>query len=467
MTTKTFSELGLPARLVSNLENIGFGTPKPIQEQAIPMQLEGRDILGIAQTGSGKTAAFGLPILADLMAEGGRPAPRKTRVLILAPTRELAVQIDETLRSFASGLRLGTVLVLGGVSRRSQVNKLARGTDIVVATPGRLKDLIDDGCLHLDQARHVVLDEADRMLDMGFIKDVRHIMKATPRDRRTALFSATMAPEVAELARGLLNDPVRVDVAPQGTTLEEVRQELIPTVTAAKRSRLSTYLSDAEVASAIVFTRTKRSADRVAKNLTTDGFNAAAIHGNKSQNARQAALRGFREGNVRILVATDIAARGIDVPGISHVINYELPDEPDSYVHRIGRTGRNGATGTAMTLYDHSERPKLKAIEKLIRKAIPVTGDMADFEKSAPVGEPARQKPRQSRGGRGHRGQSAPRKAASSEGAAYAPESVGAAKPSPSKKPRWTSKDKAARGKRRSYKPQRANSPQSPRQGMS
>lgn len=476
----TFTQLGLPARLVATLEKTGFGTPKPIQEQAIPMQLEGRDILGIAQTGSGKTAAFGLPILAKLMEEGGRPEPKKTRALILAPTRELAVQIEETLRSFAVGLRISTVLVLGGVSRRAQVNKLARGTDIVVATPGRLKDLLNEGCLKLDKTTLVVLDEADRMLDMGFIKDVRYIMSGTARNRRTALFSATMAPEVSELARGLLTDPVRVDVAPQGTTLAEISQELIPTNTAAKRGRLSGFLSDEALSRVIVFTRTKRSADRVAKNLTTDGFNAAAIHGNKSQNARQAALRGFREGNVRILVATDIAARGIDVPGVSHVINYELPDEADSYVHRIGRTGRNGATGTALTLYDSSERLKLKAIEKLIRKAIPVTGDMSDFDDNLPIEKAPARKPRSSRGGTSHRGrrptgerpageqstQNASNRNQSkssqmpdrrNEGGAFAPEAPGTAKPARVKKPRWSSKDKSNRAKHRQFNGASAN----------
>jgi len=413
------------------------------------MQMQGRDILGIAQTGSGKTAAFGLPIIANIMEEGGRPLPKKTRALILAPTRELAVQIDEMLRGYAAGLRLTTVLVLGGVSRRAQINKLVRGTDIVVATPGRLKDLLNEGHLQLDQTRMVVLDEADRMLDMGFIKDVRHIVGATARDRRTALFSATMAPEVAELARSLLKDPVRVDVAPQGTTLEEVRQELIPTPTAAKRGRLSGFLEDDAMSRVIVFTRTKRSADRVAKNLDIDGFSAAAIHGNKSQNARQAALRGFREGRVRILVATDIAARGIDVPGISHVVNYELPDEPDSYVHRIGRTGRNGATGTAMTLYDSSERPKLKAIEKLIRKSIPVTGDMADFGDDAPVRNAPARKPDQARTHRGRPGQNGKRPATQADGRGTAPEGQSPAKPAQSKKPRWSTKDKAGQAQRR------------------
>ncbi len=372
MNDMTFLDLGLPAGLVSVINKAGFTTPKPIQEQAIPVQLEGRDVLGIAQTGSGKTAAFGLPLITGLIAEGGRSLPKAPRGLVLAPTRELAVQIEETLRTFLRGSGLTTVLVFGGVPRRPQVNKLARGADIVVATPGRLKELLDTKCLTLAETRWLVLDEADRMLDMGFIRDVRRIVKATASNRRTALFSATMDPDVAELANGLLRDPVRIDVAPQGTTIEAIRQELLPTPGGSKRGRLANVLKGDDVTRAIVFTRTKRSADRVAKNLTTDGFAVAAIHGNKSQNARQSALRGFRDGKISVLVATDIAARGNDIPMISHVINYELPDEPDSYVHRIGRTGRNGATGAALTLFDPGERAKLKAIEKLIRKAIPL-----------------------------------------------------------------------------------------------
>jgi len=373
----SFAEFDLPPHLLKGLEKAGFATPTPIQEQAIPHQLKGRDILGIAQTGSGKTAAFGLPILAGISQMEGRPSPMTARALILAPTRELAVQIEESLRSFAFGSRLTTALVLGGMSRHAQIQKLAKGVDVIIATPGRLQDLIADRKLRLNETRWLVLDEADRMLDMGFIKPVTEIAKTIGAKRQTALFSATMPPAVAELAQGLLRDPIRVEAAPQGTTVTKIEQSVIMTPTAAKRAQLRTLLADATMSKVIVFSRTKHGADRVAKNLELDGFSVAAIHGNKSQNARQAALKGFASGQVRLLVATDIAARGIDVPNITHVINFELPDDAENYVHRIGRTGRNGASGIAITLCDGSERGKLRDIERLIRKTLPVSGDMA------------------------------------------------------------------------------------------
>jgi len=375
--TQNFSELGLPSFMIGALDKAGFTVPTPIQAKAIPPQLAGRDILGIAQTGSGKTAAFGLPILAGIFALTGRAAPMTTRALILAPTRELAVQIDEVLRKLAEGSRLSTVLVLGGVSRYSQVQKVAKGVDIVIATPGRLKDLVDDKKLRLDQTRWLVLDEADRMLDMGFIKPVREIAAAIGPRRQTALFSATMAPEVAELAKGLLNEPVRVEASPPATTVVTIDQRVILAGSKAKRGVLNDLLADPELKRVLIFARTKHGADRVTKNLEIDGHDAAAIHGNKSQNARQAALKGFASGQVRLLVATDIASRGIDVPGITHVINYELPDDAENYVHRIGRTARNGASGSAITLCDGTERGKLRDVERLIRRTLPVSGDMA------------------------------------------------------------------------------------------
>lgn len=371
-----FASLGLPAALLESLTRSGFETPTKIQSQAIPKLLEGRDMLGIAQTGSGKTAAFGLPILAGIAELTGRPRPQTTRALILAPTRELAVQIDENLRKWG-GQRLVTALVLGGVSRGAQVQRLARGVDIVVATPGRLKDLVDDGKLRLNETRWLVLDEADRMLDMGFIAPVKAIAKLIGPRRQTMLFSATMAPEIEDLAKGLLKEPVKVEATPQGTTVVKIDQRVILSGAKAKRGVLNDLLGDpAEgMERVIVFARTKHGADRVNKNLDLDGHKAAAIHGNKSQNARQAALKGFASGAVRILVATDIAARGIDVPGITHVVNYDLPDDPENYVHRIGRTGRNGATGIAITLCDGTERDKLRDVEKLIRKTLPLSGD--------------------------------------------------------------------------------------------
>ena len=374
--TQNFNELGLPAALVKSLDKAGFVTPTPIQAKAIPPQLQGRDILGIAQTGSGKTAAFVLPILAGLVAMEGRIEPRAARALILAPTRELAVQIEEVLRSLAGGMRLSTVLVLGGVSRHAQVVKLQRGVDVIIATPGRLKDLLDDKKVRLDHTKWLVLDEADRMLDMGFIKPVREIAAQIGSRRQTALFSATMAPEVAQLAAGLLRDPVRVEATPPATTVTTIDQRVILTPAKGKRDELNKLLADPALEKVLIFARTKHGADRVVKNLEIDGHKAAAIHGNKSQNARQAALKGFADGRVRLLVATDIASRGIDVPNITHVINFELPDDAENYVHRIGRTGRNGASGIAITLCDAGERGKLHDVERLIRKTLPATGDL-------------------------------------------------------------------------------------------
>jgi len=394
--TKTFEQLGLPATLLAGLEKAGFATPTKIQAEAIPPQMAGRDILGIAQTGSGKTAAFGLPILSELMKMQGKARPMSARALILVPTRELAVQIDEALRSFAGSMRLSTVLVLGGMSRHAQVQKLARGVDICIATPGRLMDLVDDKKLWLNETRFLVLDEADRMLDMGFIGPVKAIAAKIGSHRRTALFSATMAPEVAKLAEGLLKDPVRVEASPPATTVAVIDQRVILSGSKAKRGELNTLLADPALEKVIVFSRTKHGADRVAKNLAIDGHEAAAIHGNKSQNARQAALKGFANGNVRILVATDIAARGIDVPGITHVINYELPDDPENYVHRIGRTGRNGASGSAITLVDGTERGKLRDVERLIRRTLPTSGTLPGGEAAsitAPTAQP-RHKPK-------------------------------------------------------------------------
>jgi ATP-dependent RNA helicase RhlE len=383
MTHATFTTLGLPAQLLSALDKAGFTTPTPIQAKAIPPQLQGRDILGIAQTGSGKTAAFGLPILSGISELKGRAAPMTTRALILAPTRELAVQIEEVLQKLA-GARLSTVLVLGGTSRHAQIQKIAKGVDVVVATPGRLKDLLDDRKLRLNETRWLVLDEADRMLDMGFIHPVKQIAAAIGPRRQTALFSATMAPEIAELAKGLLNDPVRVEASPPATTVGTLDQRVILSGSKQKRDVLNALLADASLEKVIIFSRTKHGADRVTKNLAIDGHEAAAIHGNKSQNARQAALKGFTNGKVRILVATDIAARGIDVPNITHVINYELPDDPENYVHRIGRTARNGASGFAITLCDGTERGKLRDVERLIRRTLPFTGEIKQSEQTAP-----------------------------------------------------------------------------------
>jgi ATP-dependent RNA helicase RhlE len=370
-----FAQLGISGALLKAATNAGLTDPKPIQAQSIPAQLQGRDILGVAQTGSGKTAAFALPILSKIVGLGTKRRPKTARALILVPTRELAVQIEETFRLLSKGAHVSTALVLGGVSRYSQVKKLAPGVDVLIATPGRLTDLVREGDVILSETTWLVLDEADRMLDMGFINDVRRIAKATHPARQTALFSATMPPEIEQLAQGLLRNPARAEVAPQGTTAAEIHQSVVLARTKQKRQVLATMLSDPAMRSVIVFSRTKHGADRVTRDLERDGFNAAVIHGNKSQNARQKALNGFREGSVRILVATDIAARGIDVPGISHVVNFDLPDEAESYVHRIGRTGRNGADGIAITLCDPAEASKLRAVERVIRMRLPIAGD--------------------------------------------------------------------------------------------
>jgi ATP-dependent RNA helicase RhlE len=370
-----FAALGITGVLLKATHGAGFTDPKPIQVQAIPPQLAGRDIFGIAQTGSGKTAAFALPILTKIMALGTKRRPKTCRALILAPTRELAVQIEDTIKILAKGAHVSTALVLGGVSRFSQVKKIAPGIDVLVATPGRLTDLVREGDLVLADTKWLVLDEGDRMLDMGFINDVKRIARATAADRQTALFSATMPDEIAELAKGLLKNPIRIEVSPQSTTVAEISQGVVFARTKQKRQVLSTMLADEAMKSVIIFSRTKHGADRVTKDLERDGFKAAVIHGNKSQNARQKALNDFRQGSVRILVATDIAARGIDVPGISHVVNFDLPDEAESYVHRIGRTGRNGMDGIAITLCDPTENAKLRQVERIIRTKLPIIAD--------------------------------------------------------------------------------------------
>lgn len=366
--SNAFEALGVSPILAKNLLKAGMNAPKPIQEQAIPAMLADCDILGIAQTGSGKTFAFGLPVLTKILSMGDKRRPKTARALILAPTRELAVQIEEAIHMVSKGTHLSTCLVLGGVSRNGQVKRMAQGIDVLIATPGRLMDLVREKNIDLSGTHYLVLDEADRMLDMGFIKDVRQIAKLVNKNRQTALFSATMPSEIEKLAQTLLHDPVHIEVARQGTTAAEINQVLHTVDRRDKKDVLNKLLTNPSLSSVIVFTRTKHGADSVTRNLAKTGYSVAAIHGNKSQNARQKALKGFRDGTVRILVATDIAARGIDVPGISHVINYELPDEAESYVHRIGRTGRNGAHGEAITLYDASiESARLKAVERVIR----------------------------------------------------------------------------------------------------
>jgi ATP-dependent RNA helicase RhlE len=371
-----FSDFSFSPALLKGVAAQGFETPTPVQAQAIPPQLEGRDVLALAKTGTGKTAAFGLPLIEQV---AGRPGRRGgPRALVLAPTRELAVQIEDDLKRFGAGMALRTALILGGVGRGGQIRTLSQGVDVVVATPGRLMDLMAEGRLRLDHVELFVLDEADRMLDMGFIRDIRKIAAAIPASRRTALFSATMPAEIEGLAHDLLRDPLVIQVAHSGETVAAIEQRVKHVPAGHKRAALAELLSDPSFERVIVFARTKRGADRVAKNLEADGFRAEAIHGDKAQNARQRALDAFRRGTAKVLVATDIAARGIDVPEVTHVVNFDLPDEPESYTHRIGRTGRNGASGAAITLCDETERDKLRAIEKLIRRAFLPCGALGD-----------------------------------------------------------------------------------------
>jgi ATP-dependent RNA helicase RhlE len=373
--TLSFSELELVEPLQRAVAAENYAHPTPIQAQAIPHLLAGRDLLGIAQTGTGKTAAFALPILQRLAAT--RVALRRgaMRALILTPTRELAIQIQDSFRTYGRHLSLRSAVVFGGVGQKPQVDALARGLDIVVATPGRLLDLMNQRHAVLDQVSVFVLDEADRMLDMGFIHDIKRIIAALPKQRQTLFFSATMPEPIARLADNILKEPVRVEVTPPSTTVERVEQRVYFVDASNKRALLADLLKDAAIARVLVFSRTKHGADRVAEHLERSGVRAEAIHGNKSQSARQRALGNFRDGHSRVLVATDIAARGIDIDGITHVINYDVPNVPESYVHRIGRTARAGANGIAISLCDHSERAFLRDIEKLTRQALTVVED--------------------------------------------------------------------------------------------
>ncbi len=374
-----FAALGLAEPILRALATEGYSTPTPIQTQAIGPLLAGRDLLGIAQTGTGKTAAFGLPLLQRLAENRQRPLPKTVRALILAPTRELAIQIEESLRSYGRHLPLSKAAVYGGVGFQPQIKAVARGLDILVATPGRLMDLVRRGHLKLEATQVLVLDEADRMLDMGFVQEVRRIVAMLPRQRQSLLFSATMPPDIAQLAQQMLIEPLRVEVTPEVVTVEKIRQQIHFVEPQAKRDLLVEVLGDAALARVIVFTRTKHGADRVARHLERAGIAADAIHGDKAQNARQRALQAFREGRVRVLVATDIAARGIDVDGVTHVINFELPNIPESYVHRIGRTARAGAEGAAISFCSADERPYLRDIERLTRVKIQVAGGDAEW----------------------------------------------------------------------------------------
>jgi len=372
MTLSSFSELSLRPELQQALADQGYTTPTPIQSQAIPYLLAGRDLLGIAQTGTGKTAAFVLPILQKLADSGAKARPGEIRTLILTPTRELAIQIDDSVKNYGAHLKPRHAVIFGGVGQRPQVEALQRGLDVLVATPGRLLDLMNQRHVRFEGLSVFVLDEADRMLDMGFINDVRKIVAAIPKNRQTLLFSATMPREIADLAASLLKEPVRVEVTPPATTVERITQGVIHVPSAEKRHVMVDLLADPTMTRVIAFSRTKHGANKVVDHLQAAGIESAAIHGNKSQTARQAALEAFREGKLRVLVATDIAARGIDIDGISHVLNIDLPNVPESYVHRIGRTARAGKDGIAISFCDSEERAFLRDIEKLTKQRIPV-----------------------------------------------------------------------------------------------
>jgi ATP-dependent RNA helicase RhlE len=369
----TFTDLKLCAPLEKAVQNAGYVTPTPIQQQAIPVVMTGQDVFGIAQTGTGKTAAFGLPILHRLFNEG--PVKFGPRVLILAPTRELAIQINENIMTYAKGMRIRTVVLLGGVSIRPQIDQIRRGVDIVIATPGRLLDVIEHRALRLDRVHTLVLDEADRMLDMGFMPSIKQIIKLVPEQRQTLFFSATLPSEIRSLANTILTNPVNVSVTPEKPTTEKVDQRLYFVERDHKRALLAHLLKEDLEGSVLVFTRTKRGADRVVRDLEKVGMRVASIHGDKSQTARQRALQDFKNGRMRVLVATDIAARGIDISSLPYVVNYDVPESPETYVHRIGRTGRAGNVGVALTLATPEDRSQLRDIEKLIKMRIPAVRD--------------------------------------------------------------------------------------------
>jgi ATP-dependent RNA helicase RhlE len=368
-----FDQLGLIEPLLQALKGEGYTTPTPVQQQCIPHVLQGRDVLGCAQTGTGKTAAFALPILQLLQTtnQNGR-GYKHIRALVLTPTRELAVQIDESFAAYGCHTAITGQVIYGGVSQHTQTQALRNGTDVLVATPGRLLDLMNQGYVHLDHLEILVLDEADRMLDMGFIHDVKRIIRALPQERQTLFFSATMPPPIAQLADSLLYKPAKVEVTPVSSTVELISQSVYFVGKRAKKDLLTHLLHTNGIGRALVFTRTKHGADRLVKDLKSANVNAAAIHGDKSQQARQYALQQFKGGRLKILVATDIAARGIDIDDLTHVINYDVPNIPETYVHRIGRTGRAGAAGTAISFCDGEERAFLKDIQKLTAQHIPV-----------------------------------------------------------------------------------------------
>lgn len=400
----TFKSLELTESIQKSLREEGYSEPTPIQSQAIPIALKGKDLLGCAQTGTGKTAAFALPILQLLSTENPKRSNGKIRSLIVTPTRELAIQIDESFKNYGRYTGLSTAVIFGGVNQKSQVKKLKRGVDILTATPGRLLDLMNQGYISLSDVEIFVLDEADRMLDMGFIHDVKKLLSALPRKRQTLFFSATMPPEIIKLSNSILQNPSKIEVTPESPTVETIKQNLFFVDKGNKKNLLIDILRDSDIKSALVFTRTKHGANKVVKLLNKKNIGAEAIHGNKSQAARQRALDNFKNQSTRILVATDIAARGIDIDELQYVINYEIPNISETYVHRIGRTGRAGANGTALSFCDAVEKEYIRDIEKLIGKKIPVIDEheypMIDHNPPQPPKQQSRKNGSNSRGNR-------------------------------------------------------------------
>lgn len=393
MKLTDFTSLGLMTALTDILSRGGFTQPTPIQTQAIPLVLQGHDVMGLAQTGTGKTLAFGLPLIHQLLEQPGKPAPKTAKALILAPTRELVNQIADNLKSLTEKTKLRVSTVVGGQSIGKQIQFLSRGTDILVATPGRLIDLMDRGAVDLRQVRHLVLDEADQMLDLGFIHALRKIAPRLGTPRQTMLFSATMPKQIEELSQAYLSDPRRVQVAPPGKAADKIKQSVHFLEKGAKPAKLREILSNDLGALTLVFARTKHGAEKLMKGLVADGYNAASIHGNKSQGQRDRAIKAFREGTVTVLVATDVAARGIDIPGVAYVVNYELPDVPDNYVHRIGRTARAGREGEAIAFCAPDESDQLRQIQKLMKIDIPVASGTSTLD------QPGKGQPRRSGGG--------------------------------------------------------------------
>ena len=430
----TFSDLGLSAKLLKALEKTKLKEPTPIQAQSIPHIMKGRDLMGLAQTGTGKTAAFGLPLLHRILDTNHPPAPRTVRALILAPTRELVTQIHDNLTIFTKGTPAKVIMVVGGASLNRQAMSLARGADVLVATPGRLIDLLERGDVDLQATGYLVLDEADHMLDMGFIHALRRIAKHIPVKRQTLLFSATMPKDIEEIANTYLRDPVRVQVAPPGKPIEKIVQGVHFIPNGDKARLLEEYLKKHPSEQALVFGRTKHGSEKIAKLLASWGFKVGSIHGNKSQNQRNRTLTEFRNGELDVLVATDVAARGIDIPGVRHVYNHDLPNVPENYVHRIGRTARAGAEGTAVAFCSPAEMDELRAIEKVMKKPIPIIGGApwsAEMIAAAP-------KPGQNRGHRPTNSRPGQSKSQGQAQKSFAPRGEGKPNQKPQGKPQGT-----------------------------